>query len=84
MSNANLDLMVGNPWFRWARRAQWFGLAMLLLLVVGLGAFTDLRQTPPGIALIAVTGMLGVMSLIPARFILTVYLMRREQDRGVR
>ncbi|GEM_PF-4360896 len=78
MARATLDAMMTNPWFRWARRIQWFGLAALLGAVL-LGAFTDLRQTPSGIMLIAVIGMLGVLSLIPARFILTAYLMRREQ-----
>ncbi|WP_263143483.1 hypothetical protein [Pseudomonas sp. RIT-PI-AD] len=78
MAKSALDNVIDTRWFQWARWGQWFGLAALLSAML-LGGFTDIRQTPAGIAFVAIIGMLGLMSLIPARFILTVYLMRREQ-----
>ncbi|QRY78005.1 hypothetical protein JVX91_20735 [Pseudomonas sp. PDNC002] len=79
----NLQEVRQSPWFRRAQLMQWFGLVMLVL-AVGLAALTDLTDRQSGIFVIAVCGMLGLMSLVPARFILTVYLMspaRRAKGR---
>lgn len=74
----NLSLVRQSPWFRRARLMQGFGVAMILV-AVGLAAFTNLTDRQAGIYAVAVCGMLGLMSLVPARFILTVYLMSPEQ-----
>lgn len=74
----NLDLVRQSPWFRRARMMQWFGLVMIVL-AIGLAALTSIMDEQAGIFVIAVCGMLGLMSLVPARFILTVYLMSPEQ-----
>ena len=47
----------------------------MFLLAVGLPMLTDLYHQVSGITLIALLGMLGLLSLVPARFILTSYLM---------
>ncbi|MCY1379784.1 hypothetical protein D9M69_675340 [compost metagenome] len=47
----------------------------MFLLAVGLAMFTEVTDAPRGVTLVAVLGMLGLLSLVPARFILTVYLM---------
>lgn len=77
-SQASLETVRHSPIIRWARWGQWFGLAMLVL-AVALALFTELTDTPRGVTLIAFCGMLGLLSLIPARFILTLYLMRSER-----
>ncbi|MBD9484688.1 hypothetical protein IB229_17035 [Pseudomonas sp. PDM14] len=74
----NLERVQHSAIFRWAQLAQWFGLAALLVAVL-LGFFSELTQTPRGITLIALLGMLGLLALVPARFILTLHLMKREQ-----
>lgn len=73
-SNKHLEQIRQSTIFRWALAMQWFGL-ITFLLAVGLALFTDLPQSINGITLIAILGMLGLLSLVPARFILTVYLM---------
>ena len=78
-SNRHLQQVRQSPIFRWARALQWFGVVMFLL-AVGLAMFTDLHYQVGGITLIAVLGMLGLLSLVPARFILTVYLMSPKKD----
>ena len=50
------------------------GLAAILLAM-----FTHLTQTPEGILLMAGLGRLAVLILVPARFIVTLHLMKREQ-----
>jgi hypothetical protein len=74
----NLSLVRQSPWFRRARMMQGFGLVMLAV-AVALALLTNLMDRQAGIYVIAVCGMLGLMSLVPARFILTVYLMSPEQ-----
>lgn len=74
----NLERVQSSAIFRWAQLAQWLGLVAGLAAVL-LALLTDLTQTPRGITLIAVLGMLGVLILVPARFILTLHLMKREQ-----
>lgn len=73
-STRHLEAVRRSPIFRWALALQWFGVAMFVL-TLGLAFFTDLRGTVGGITTIAVLGMLGLLSLVPARFILTVQLM---------
>ncbi|WP_027922596.1 DUF6458 family protein [Pseudomonas sp. URMO17WK12:I12] len=73
-SNKHLEQIRQSTIFRWAQAVQWFGL-ITFLLAVGLALLTDLPQSINGITLIAILGMLGLLSLVPARFILTVYLM---------
>lgn len=73
-SNRHLREVRQSPLFRWAQGLQWFGVVMLLM-AVGLAVFTEVTASPGGVTLIAVFGMLGLLSLVPARFILTVYLM---------
>jgi hypothetical protein len=73
-SNRHLQQIRHSPIFRWALALQWVG-AALFLLALGLASFTDLLQAVQGVILIAVLGMLGLLSLVPARFILTVQLM---------
>ena len=82
MSDAhdNLERVRRSPLFRWAQYSQWLGL-IFGLTAIGLAVFTPLTQTAQGIGLIAVLGMLGVLILVPARFILTLHLMQREQKR---
>lgn len=70
----NLQEVKRSPWFRRAQLMQWFGLVMFVL-AIGLAALTDFMDRREGIAAIAVCGMLGLLALVPARFILTVYLM---------
>jgi len=41
----------------------------MFLLAVGLPMLTDLYHQVSGITLIALLGMLGLLSLVPARFI---------------
>lgn len=67
--------------FRWAVALQWFGLGVFVL-ALGLAFFTDLRSTVGGITTIAVLGMLALLSLVPARFILTVQLMAPRKKAG--
>ncbi|MFK0088655.1 hypothetical protein ACIQUS_15325 [Pseudomonas sp. NPDC090755] len=73
-STRHLQQVRNSSLFRWAAMLQWLG-AVLFLLAVGLALFTDLRQEVRGVLLIAVLSMLGLLSLVPARFILTVQLM---------
>lgn len=73
-SNRHLREVRQSPIFRWAQGLQWFGVVMFLL-AVGLAMFSEVTSTPGGVTLVAVLGMLGLLSLVPARFILTVYLM---------
>lgn len=73
-SNRHLEQIRRSPLYRWALAVQWIGI-ILFLLASGLALFTDLMQVIRGIILIAVLGMLGLLSLVPARFILTVQLM---------
>ncbi|NUU38221.1 hypothetical protein [Pseudomonas sp. C2B4] len=73
-SNKHLEQVRQSRLFRWALILQWLGLA-LFLLAVGLALFTNLLHEIRGVILIAVLGMLGLLSLVPARFILTVQLM---------
>ncbi|MNR21971.1 hypothetical protein [Pseudomonas sp. Irchel s3a18] len=79
-SERNLQVIRHSALFRWAQAIQWFGIAMFLL-AIGLALFTDIRSEVRGITLIAVLGMLGLLSLVPARFILTVYLMSPSRRR---
>ncbi|WP_342245538.1 hypothetical protein [Pseudomonas sp. OTU5201] len=80
-SNRHLREVRQSPIFRWAQGLQWFGVVMFLL-AVGLAAFTEVTSAPGGVTLIAVFGMLGLLSLVPARFILTVYLMSPNNKSG--
>jgi hypothetical protein len=73
-STRHLQTVRQSSIFRWALALQWFGLAVFVL-AVGLALFTDLHRTVGGITTIAVLGMLALLSLVPARFILTVQLM---------
>lgn len=73
-STRHLETVRRSNLFRWAIALQWFGIAVFLL-ALGLGFFTNIRDTVGGITTIAVLGMLGLLSLVPARFILTVQLM---------
>lgn len=73
-SNRHLEQIRRSSLYRWAIALQWLGI-ILFLLALGLALFTDLMQVIQGIILIAVLGMLGLLSLVPARFILTVQLM---------
>lgn len=73
-STRHLQQIRRSSLFRWATVLQWVGIA-LFLLALGLVLFTDLHQDLRGVVLIAVLGMLGLLSLVPARFILTVQLM---------
>lgn len=70
----NLQAVKQSPWFRRAQLMQWFGMVMFVL-AIGLAALTDLMEHREGIWTIALFGMLGLLALVPARFILTVYLM---------
>ncbi|MDH1010699.1 hypothetical protein N5J43_08550 [Pseudomonas nicosulfuronedens] len=70
----NLQAVRQSPWFRRARWMQGFGLVMFIV-AVSLALFTDFTEHPRGITAIAILGALGLLSLVPARFILTVYLM---------
>jgi hypothetical protein len=79
-SNKHLEQIRQSRLFRWAQALQWLGLA-LFLLAVGLALFTDIRHEIRGIILIAVLGMLGLLSLVPVRFILTVQLMTPSGSR---
>lgn len=74
----NLERVQASAIFRWAQLAQWFGLIALLAAVL-LALFSDLTQTPRGITLIALLGTFGLLALVPARFILTLHLMKHEQ-----
>lgn len=76
----NLEQVQTSPIFRWAQYLQWLGVALGLAAIL-LAMFTHLTQTPRGITLIAVLGMLAVLILVPARFIVTLHLMKREQKR---
>jgi hypothetical protein len=67
-----------SPVYRWAEGMQWFG-GVMLLLAIGLALFTEVTSMPGGVSLIAAFGTLGLLSLIPARFILTLYLMSHEK-----
>lgn len=80
MSDArnNLERVQRSPLFRWAQYSQWLGLLFGVTAIV-LAVFTHLTQTPRGVTLIAVLGMLGILVLVPARFIVTLHLMKREQ-----
>lgn len=73
-SNRHLEQIRRSPLFRWALALQWLGVC-LFLLALGLALFTPLLQVIRGVILIAVLGMLGLLSLVPARFILTIQLM---------
>ncbi|AOE85285.1 hypothetical protein [Pseudomonas sp. TCU-HL1] len=77
-SNRHLREVRQSPIFRWAQGLQWFGVVMFLL-AIGLALFTEVTGTPGGVTLIAVFGMLGLLSLVPARFILTVYPMSPDK-----
>lgn len=81
-SNKHLEQIRQSTIFRWAQAVQWFGL-ITFLLAVGLALLTDLPQSINGITLIAILGMLGLLSLVPARFILTVYLMTPSKKKSV-
>lgn len=84
-SNRHLEQVRRSPIFRWALALQWVG-ASLFLLALGLALLTDVLQQIQGVILVAVLGMLGLLSLVPARFILTVQLMTpasRREDTGV-
>ena len=80
-STRHLQTVRQSSLFRWAVALQWFGLAVFLL-ALGLGFLTDMRSTVGGITTIAVLGMLGLLSLVPARFILTVQLMSPKSRSG--
>lgn len=79
-SNRHLEQIRRSSLYRWAVALQWLGI-ILFLLALGLALFTDLMQIIQGIILIAVLGMLGLLSLVPARFIITVQLMTPSQPR---
>ncbi|WP_162556215.1 hypothetical protein [Pseudomonas sp. 31-12] len=78
-SNRHLEQIRRSPLFRWALALQWLGI-FLFLLALGLALFSDLLQVIGGVTLIAVLGMLGLLSLVPARFILTVQLMSPKRS----
>ena len=65
-SSRHLQQIRQSPIFRWARALQWFGLVMFFLAA---GLCTDLYHQISRIPLIAVLGILGLLSLVPARFI---------------
>lgn len=67
-----------NPLFRWVQYPLWRGVALGLAAIL-LAMFTHLTQTPEGILLMAGLGRLAVLILVPARFIVTLHLMKREQ-----
>ncbi|MDH4557428.1 hypothetical protein E8F11_19990 [Pseudomonas sp. BN417] len=80
-SNRHLLEVRQSPLFRWAQGLQWFGVVMFLM-AVGLAVFSNVTEAAGGVTLIAVFGMLGLLSLVPARFILTVYLMSPDKKGG--
>ncbi|MDH4872156.1 hypothetical protein [Pseudomonas sp. BN515] len=80
-SNRHLSEVRQSPVFRWAEGLQWFG-GVMFLLAIGLALFTEVTSTPGGVTLIAAFGALGLLSLVPARFILTVYLMSPDKKAG--
>ncbi|MFK8328673.1 hypothetical protein M2D63_001460 [Pseudomonas sp. BJa5] len=82
-STRHLQQIRNSSLFRWAAMLQWLGIA-LFLLAVGLALLTDIHQEVRGVLLIAVLSMLGLMSLVPARFILTVQLMTPAGPRKAR
>ncbi|MCY1206150.1 hypothetical protein D9M71_122810 [compost metagenome] len=61
-----------SPVFRWAQGLQWFG-SVMCLLAIGLALFTEVTSAPGGVPLIVAFGILGLLSLIPARFIFALY-----------
>ena len=67
--------------FRWAQGLQWFGVVMILM-AVGLAVFSNVTEAAGGVALIAAFGMLGLLSLALARFILTRYPMSPGKKGG--
>jgi len=73
-SNKHLEQIRRSRLFRWALALQWFGVVMFLL-ALALALFTDFLQDIQGVITIAVLGMLALLSIVPARFILTVQLM---------
>lgn len=71
----NLQAVRQSPWFRRAQLMQWFGLVMFVM-AIGMAALTDFMDRQEGIVTIAIFGMLGLLALVPARFILTVQQQR--------
>ncbi|QEY62684.1 hypothetical protein FXN65_11580 [Metapseudomonas lalkuanensis] len=77
-SNRHLNEVRQSPVFRWAQGLQWFA-GVMFLLAIGLALFTEVTSAPGGVPLIAAFGALGLLSLVSARFILTLYPMSPDE-----
>jgi hypothetical protein len=65
----------------WAQGLQWFGVVMILM-AVGLAVFSNVTEATGGVTLIATFGMLGLLSLVLARCLVTLYPMSPGKKGG--
>ncbi|MFZ6049972.1 hypothetical protein ACFW0H_28075 [Pseudomonas sp. CR3202] len=70
-----------SPIFRGVQAVQWFGVVMFLM-AVGLAVFSEITATHGGVTLIVAFGILGLLSLVSARFILSLYLLSYSKKAG--